>query len=41
MGRYYEGEGEGIQPPHFHSGESPPPPPWSAILDEGLMNVSF
>ncbi len=30
----------GIQQPHFHSGESPPPP-WSAILDEGLMKVSL
>ncbi len=24
----------------FHSGESPPPP-WSIILDEGLMKVSL
>ncbi len=31
----------GIQQPHFHSGESPHPPPWSAILDEGLMKVSL
>ncbi len=31
----------GIQQPHFHSGNPTGPPPWSAILDEGLMKVSL
>ncbi len=30
----------GIQQAHFHFGESPLPP-WSAILDKGLMKVSL